>query len=147
MAWTYDVTKLTDPTLGPLMRVRLLIGDTDTTDQQLQDEEIAYFLSTEANGTMAASKAARSIGSKLARQADKQVGDLKISMSAISQKYVALADELRGRGMTYQIPSAGGIFVAETEANESNGSLRHNAIRRGMHDYVAGPVIPNVEGS
>ena len=46
MAWTYDATLLSISTsVGRRYSVRLIIGDTDTTDQQLQDEEIDFFLS------------------------------------------------------------------------------------------------------
>ena len=43
MTWTYDATSIgTD-----LAKVRLLIGDTETTDQQMTDEEINFFIDNE----------------------------------------------------------------------------------------------------
>ena len=40
MSFTYTL----DPTNVPIDEIRLLIGDTDTTDQQLQNEELQYYL-------------------------------------------------------------------------------------------------------
>ena len=41
MAWSYNPTDLDTLTAsGRINTVRLLVGDTDTTDQQVQNEEI-----------------------------------------------------------------------------------------------------------
>ena len=45
MAWSYDPTDLNTTTAsGRLNTVRLLVGDTDTTDQQVQNEEVTFSL-------------------------------------------------------------------------------------------------------
>ena len=45
MAWSYDATDLgTSTASGRLNSVRLLVGDTDTNDQQVQNEEITFAL-------------------------------------------------------------------------------------------------------
>lgn len=50
MAWSYDPTDLnTTTTSGRLNTVRLLIGDTNTLDQQLANEEITFSLSENNN--------------------------------------------------------------------------------------------------
>ena len=50
MAWSYDPTDLDTTTAsGRLNTVRLLIGDTDTVDQQVQNEEITFALSENGN--------------------------------------------------------------------------------------------------
>jgi hypothetical protein len=50
MAWSYDPTDLDNTTAsGRLNIVRLLVGDTDTVDQQVQNEEIAFGLSENGN--------------------------------------------------------------------------------------------------
>lgn len=142
MSWSYN-TALSDTK----DQVRLLIGDTTSTDQQLQDEEINFYLSTEANVYMAAAACATALATKYVRKADKQVGDLKISWKGTAQSYTDMAKSLRNKGRTHQVPSAGGISVSDSEAAENNTGLRHNAIRRGMHDYVAPSPLPNTEGS
>ena len=48
MAWSYDATDLgTGTASGRLNSVRLLVGDTDTTDQQVQNEEITLCSSSD----------------------------------------------------------------------------------------------------
>ena len=142
MAWSYD------PEIGTALdEVRFLIGDTIETDPQLDNGEITYLLGTEANTMMAAVAAARAIAAKYARKADKAVGDLKISANSLSQKYYDLAKELGSRGMLHQVPTAGGIKVDEQRSNEDDTSLRHGAIRVGMHDYTSKPSYANTEGN
>ena len=50
MAWSYDPTDLNTTTAsGRLNTVRLLVGDTDTTDQQVQNEEVTFSLTESGN--------------------------------------------------------------------------------------------------
>ena len=50
MAWSYETTDLGTATAsGRLNAVRLLVGDTDITDPQVQDEEILFALAQEGN--------------------------------------------------------------------------------------------------
>lgn len=144
MSWTYDPAKLTDASDGPLMRVRLLVGDTDSDDPQLADEEIAYLISVESNVHTAASAACDLLAAKYARQVDKKVGDLSIAASKIAEHYRQLSEELNAQGLaSYSVPSAGGIEVSDRDVNQSDDTVTHSAIRRGMHDFTAPPVIPN----
>jgi hypothetical protein len=66
MSWSYDPTDLNTTTAsGRLNTVRLLVGDTDTDDQQLQDEEITFSLSeTGDSAYLAAAWSARAVASK-----------------------------------------------------------------------------------
>ena len=70
MAWSYDPTDLDkDTASGRLNTVRLLVGDTDTSDQQAQNEEITFALSeTNNNVYYAASWVARTVASQYARK-------------------------------------------------------------------------------
>ena len=50
MAWSYEETDLRTTTAsGRLNTVRLLLGDTDSNDQQVQNEEIAFALAQNNN--------------------------------------------------------------------------------------------------
>lgn len=93
MTWTYGC----DPENDNGDAVRLLIGDTDTTDQQLKDEEIDFFLAQEANIYSAACGASMALSGKYSRLADKEVGDLKLRLSQRSEHYQALCDVLSAR--------------------------------------------------
>jgi hypothetical protein len=75
-----------------------MVGDTDSTDPLLTDEEISYLLVVHVEAPSAAVGAARAIAGKFSREADKQraVGDLSLSES-MNQKATAyhhLADHL-----------------------------------------------------
>ena len=90
MTWTYDPTLATDKD-----RVRFLIGDTDTTDQQLANEEITYLLTVQSNVMLAAANAASGLAAKYARKADTSIGDLSISASQRAAAYLALYEQLK----------------------------------------------------
>lgn len=145
MPFTYDPDRLQDPNDGPLMQVRLLIGDTDSSDPQLQDAEIQYYLASEANTLMAASRSARAIAGRYSRKVDKAVGDLKITASQRYKQYDSLATELQNRGRLTQIPTAGGVLISDRDSNQADTSVEHTFIRRGMHDFTAPPVVPNAQ--
>lgn len=106
MTWTYAG----DPSANDRDEVRFLIGDTDTSDQLVTDEEIAYGVAEEGNNLLAAARVAKSIGSKFARKPDKKIGDLTISFKQKSESYLDLAKDLEVRGAI----SAGGIFGGGT---------------------------------
>lgn len=63
MSWSYDPTNLENH----LNWIRLRIGDTDTNDQQLSDEEITSLLSLHDNKCLAAAAAAGMIAAKYSR--------------------------------------------------------------------------------
>lgn len=96
MTWSYSG----NPTSSDLDRVRFLIGDTDTTNQLLANEEINWLLS-EANNAVyvAAFNACRSLSMKFAAKSDysRSVGDLSISTQygAAADRYAKLAASLQ----------------------------------------------------
>lgn len=103
MAWTYSG----DPATSDRDKVRFLIGDTDSTDQLLQDAEIAYVI-TEAGGSIyqAAHDAAYAVASKFSRMAtSKSVGDLSLSYSDRAKAFFDLANELLELGARREPPT------------------------------------------
>lgn len=133
MAWTYTPTLPTGKD-----QVRLLVGDTDITDQQLSDEEISAMITAYSSTQSAAIAAARALAAKYARFADKWVGDLKILASQKSDMYLKLANELEESstvmGSSGGVLSAGGIYVAQKEIAAADEALVQPFFRRGMHD-------------
>ena len=92
MTWTYTG----DPANSNLDAVRFLVGDTDTADEQLQDEEINWLLSENAtNIYSAAIQAAETIAAKYAREMNKRVGQLWIDAAEKFKHYNMLATNLR----------------------------------------------------
>ena len=82
MSWSYA-----NPSVSTRDWVRWMVGDTDSTDELLQDEEIDAAVSDEGNKYRAAATCARAIASKFSRQADKKVGPLSISASQKAERY------------------------------------------------------------
>lgn len=126
MAWSYDATNLgTNTEPQRINSVRLLVGDTNTNDQQVQNEEIVFALSQNGNGIYyAAAWIARSIASLYARKVDTQLdGALQASYSDLQEHYLKLADQLEYQGKTSGGSVgviAGGISKATVEAVREN---------------------------
>lgn len=119
MPWTY---------LGPTTdagKVRLLIGDTEATDPQLQDEEITWFLSEAGNVYGAAVAACEALAAKYARHVNRSVagaGGLSVSAGDRAQHYRDLAETIqtRARKARRPMPFAGGISDAQKDAVEAD---------------------------
>jgi hypothetical protein len=97
--WSYSG----DPSARPLDTVRFLIGDTDSSDKQLADAEILWYLSsTNGNVYQAGARACGQLGAKYSRLAgiSRTVGDLSISRSQNAQAdaYAALAVSILAQG-------------------------------------------------
>lgn len=91
MTWTYTG----DPSVSNRDKVRFLIGDTDTNDQLVNDEEIAWALSEGGSIYQAAHDLCTVIASKFARLAtSKSVGDLSLSYSDRAETYHRLAERM-----------------------------------------------------
>lgn len=126
-------------------RVRLLIGETDVTSEDIpststniHDEEIQFFVDEESNVYMAASMAAMAIARKLQSGGleDLKVGETRLRTKNVAQ-LEALANRLRDRGSAYVLPSAGGVYVADRKAFEANTTLEKGEFKVGIHDYPA----------
>lgn len=103
MSWSYSG----NPADSTLDKIRFLIGDTDTTDQLLNDEEITYLI-TESGGSIyqAAHDAAYAIASKFTRMASStSVGDMSISYSDRGSSYYILAKEMLLLGARREPPT------------------------------------------
>lgn len=117
MSWSYGK----DPVNSTTDEVRLMVGDTDRSQQLLQDEEILYFLDLYPKTTgkpayLAGAAACDAIVAKLARTTDKTIDVISKPESQKFDHYAALAGQLRlayrsggmGNGATPAIPRLGG---------------------------------------
>ena len=98
MSWSYDPTNLdTSTEEGRKNNVRLLIGDTNTNDQQRQDEEIKHALSINNDDVYnAAIWCARSIASSYARRVTTEIdGALRAEYSDLIGHYERIAADMR----------------------------------------------------
>ena len=136
MAWSYDPTDLNTTTAsGRLNTVRLLVGDTDTVDQQVQNEEVNFSLSENGNNVYySGAWIARIIGSKYSRRVDTELsGSLKASYSDLATHYRTLAENLEYQGKTSGASVgvlAGGISKTKVEAVRSNTDRVSGSFRR-----------------
>lgn len=117
MTWTYGG----DPAANDRDKVRFLIGDTDTNDQQVSDEEIAYLLTSEGSVPGAAVAAVQALIAKFSRLVDKSVGDLSISYSQRVGQYEKLLRQLvQRRALRTGTPYAGGISESDKDTVEAD---------------------------
>ena len=99
MTWTYIPQLLSSTaTTASLMKVRLLIGDTDTGRQQLQDEEVYFVLGEQAAINYAAADCADLLSAKYAFLVNTENSELRVSAAARHKHYADLAKRLRSNG-------------------------------------------------
>jgi hypothetical protein len=94
MAWSYNPAQLgTSTEAERINSVRLLLGDTDTSDQQVQNEEIVFGLGqTSDNIYYAAAWSARVVSAKYSRKVTTSLdGALKADYSDLATHYSSLA--------------------------------------------------------
>ena len=142
MTWTYSG----DPSDSARDAIRFLCGDTDSTEELLSDEEIAW-VNTEASGSAtstdslydAAYRCCLTIASKLAREADKQIGDLSVKLSQRAQAYRDQANtlqELVAREGGVPIPYAGGITISDKDIDQDNSDLYRGWFASGQFENI-----------
>ena len=129
------------------------MGDTDSTDPQLQDGEVDGLLnantpggSTNPDPYLAAVQACLSLASRYARRADKTTGDLTISYANISKGYYELAAEIKVQAMRHSavpVPYAGGLTFGDRSIDEENDDLVHSFVSVGFTDNEGALVDDN----
>lgn len=120
MSWSYSATDLNTTTAsGRLNSVRLLVGDTDTTDQLVQNEEINFALGqTGDNVYYAAAWICRAIAAKFSRLVDTTLdGALSAKYSSKAKQYQQLAVQVENQGKKTSGKAfgvfAGGISISD----------------------------------
>ena len=121
MTWSYDG----DPANSDLDAVRREIGDTNTNDQLLSNEEVNFALDQEGDSITAASaRCCEWLMREFAKQADKTIGQLNITLSQKSIRYEAMATKLRKKGIKSALaPYAGGLSETERDIDEADTNL------------------------
>jgi len=131
MAFTYDDTDLDTTTAsGRLNSTRLLLGDTNSSEPQVQDAEVVFALGQNANNVyLAAAWLARVVSMKYAREVDIDLdGILSVNYSQLSKAYIDLAEDLE-----YQAKVAGGklgIYGGGIAAVRANTNRVEPSFRR-----------------
>ena len=97
MSWSYDSADLSTSTLsGQLNSTRFLLGDTNTNDQQVENEEVLFALAQNGyNIYKSAAWLARSLAAKYAKKVDIDLdGALSGAYSQLQEHFYALAGQL-----------------------------------------------------
>jgi hypothetical protein len=126
MAWTYSG----NPGASDRDLVRFLIGDTDSTDEQLSDAEVDYLLTAWTYPYGAAIAACSNLAATYSRMVDtsKKVGDLSLTKSygARQAQYAGLAAQLRAQRTALYPPTpvvnADSLLPTDQRSNDSEGS-------------------------
>lgn len=138
MTWTYSG----DPDSSVRDAVRFLVGDTDSTEQLLQDAEIDWVVTqsgpSPATGDVvyeAAHRCCHAIAGKFSREADKQIGDLRVSLSQRAKAYQSLAGDMKALALRLgntPVPYAGGISISDKDIDRENTDLDLTWFREGQ---------------
>ena len=136
MTWSYG----SDPLNSDLDAVRFLIGDTDSSDQLIQDEEIQYLLNS-YSPQFAAYYATRSIAAKFARLCREATGDIEVYAHQKFDQYSKLAkamsaDLQAGRPIDFTIYS-GGIKHSVMDNYEEDTDRNAPPFKEGQMDYLS----------
>lgn len=140
MTWTYSPSTMAT---SPMMQVRYLVGDTVSTDHQVQDEEINFALTQRPSIYGAAAMVCRSLAARLSREADTVDKDLRTTLSARATAYSRRASdyENQARSRGGAMPYAGGISIADKVGNELDTDRVQPAFTIDMDDNYL-PVAP-----
>lgn len=135
MTWTYGGAPGTTSAATRRDAVRLLVGDTDTTDQQTSDEEIAFALSQGSDDVyIAGAVICRALSGKFARLVDTSIESVSSSYSQRATQYAELAvrltkDSKRLGSGGLGVPDAGGMSIADMISVESDPDRVPGAFR------------------
>lgn len=131
MTWTYSG----DPSDSTRDAVRFLVGDTDTTDQLISDEEIDFLIGKHGSLNRTASESARAIAAKFARLMSRSIGGLSADFGAKYRQYMELADSLLSKEETEPVsPFTSGWSRSQKESRELDNDRETTFGRKGIHD-------------
>lgn len=131
MAWTYSG----DPSASTLDAVRFVIGDTDTTDQLLQNAEIDYLITKHGTVRVAAAESCRAIAAKYARLMSRSIGGLSADFSAKHRQYLEMAQSIMDSEESFPVsPFLSGWNSAAKEAVELQQDRETTFARKGDMD-------------
>lgn len=147
MTWNYK-----NPEANDKDKVRFLIGDTDSTDPLVSDEEILHCITKQTRLELAAAMTLRALAAKFSRMVDKSMGGISARMGQIAKAFSDRANELDPGRLTANInvgilPVFGGVTIAEKMNENADYGATQPAFKKGMNDDPRGmnvdqPLIP-----
>jgi spermidine/putrescine-binding protein len=142
VSWSYNLALAADKD-----KVRLLIGDTNSADQQLQDEELLFLIAQRGDVNLAAVDACRALHAKYARQVDTTNLSLSVGASKRAEAYKLLAEtlETKASSLVGAEMFVGGISIAGKETLDSNTDAVQPNFRMGQDDEPGANSNPLVD--
>ena len=136
MSWTYDGSPGSDTATGRRDAVRLYIGDTDSTNPLVTDQEIEFALESRSDNLYGASaELLRALASKYARRANTRFEGVSIDYGKIAAEFRAQAlraeaEALRNGGLG--APIASGISISDMTSVDDDSDRVDSAFKRGQ---------------
>jgi hypothetical protein len=133
--WTYSG----DPALSDKDHVRFLVGDVDSTDRLVSDEDIDAAVAVEGAVRSAAAKVAAAIAARFARRVTTSTdGNITKALSHLFEHYMALARNLMRDAATETGAGvyAGGISLSDKQSEEDDTDRAATDFKRAMFDYL-----------
>ncbi len=138
MAWTYSG----DPSTNDKDAVRVRVGDTDSTDELLQDEEILFFLTERSSNVLLASAdSAIAIAGQFSRKVNVKNLSLSVNATDRAKAYLELAKKFReqaGVGPKDAVAAeifSGGLSIAGKRALKDNSDAVKPSFEIGRDDH------------
>lgn len=145
MSWTYDPSAFGDTSTGTYVgssigvrnQIRFLIQDNQSGRPLMDDGELDWLQTQEANVYMMAAAACDSLVVRAGGVKAKRISQLEIVYSV--QFYHELGGKLRARGSAHQLPYLGGMSIAEKDEQRADTDWAQPAIGRGLGDNPSAP--------
>ena len=134
MSFNYDPERSGFP--DDIERVRLKIGDTDSSDYLIEDEEIQVAIDRNPSITAAASAAAYRVAAKLARRFNHQKSEVSKDEAQLYRHYRQVAKDLEDEldAGNAPIPVSTGISVDDKDAARDDTDRVKPRFYRGAFD-------------
>ena len=133
MTFTYSTTSST-PTNTSRIRVRL--GDTNSSKPIFTDEEITAALADFASVTASAYYLCKAAIAKLARDVDRSAAGINSSRSQQITHLERVCADLEREMITGAVGFVGGTSIAEEETLETETDFKQPSIQIGMDDHT-----------
>lgn len=131
MTWTYDASDISTD----LAKVRTEIGDTNSNDHGLSDEQIQYFIDASPGALEGAVfRAARALYAKWIRDVDRSNIGMSVQRSQKLTHLETLMKDLKATRNWGAIPYCGGISIASKESLEGDTDTVQPSAKRGQFD-------------
>ncbi len=120
-----------DPSASDLEEVRFLVGDTDSANELLSDEEILFLLAEIVSVAYTAVRAATAIAAKFARFVDVRTGAVSKALGVQMQHYLDLARRLEIRADEGGLGEGGPepVFTALTRTDKREDRLDSDLVQ------------------